>query len=71
VNSYDSPYSPAGELCAVAPLHGEERDRLYARQAQLVPAYAEYQTKTSRPIPVVWDERSSSPARWSWPPGWL
>jgi deazaflavin-dependent oxidoreductase (nitroreductase family) len=35
------------------PLHGEERDRLYARQAQLVPAYAEYQAKTSRPIPVV------------------
>ena len=35
------------------PVEGEERDRLYARQGDLVPAYAEYQRKTSRPIPVV------------------
>ncbi|MQA86386.1 MAG: nitroreductase family deazaflavin-dependent oxidoreductase [Streptosporangiales bacterium] len=35
------------------PLHGEERDRLYARQAELVPAFAEYQARTSRVIPVV------------------
>lgn len=35
------------------PLPGEERDRRYARQAQLVPAYAEYQRKTSRQLPVV------------------
>lgn len=34
-------------------LHGEERDRLYARQAELVPAFADYQAKTERLIPVV------------------
>jgi deazaflavin-dependent oxidoreductase (nitroreductase family) len=32
---------------------GEERDRLYAAQAKMMPAFAEYQTKTSRQIPVV------------------
>lgn len=35
------------------PVEGEERDRLYARQGELVPAYAEYQRQTSRVIPVV------------------
>ncbi|WP_169947839.1 nitroreductase family deazaflavin-dependent oxidoreductase [Microbispora sp. H11081] len=35
------------------PLTGEERDRMYARQAELVPIFAEYQKKTSRVIPVV------------------
>jgi hypothetical protein len=34
-------------------LHGEERDRLYAEQAERVPAYAAYQAQTSRVIPVV------------------
>jgi deazaflavin-dependent oxidoreductase (nitroreductase family) len=34
-------------------LTGEERDRGYARQAELVPAYAEYQARTSRTIPVI------------------
>lgn len=32
---------------------GDERDRLYAAQAAMMPAFAEYQTKTSRKIPVV------------------
>jgi len=36
-----------------AVLSGEERDRLYARQAALRPAFAEYQAKTTRRIPVV------------------
>lgn len=35
------------------PLHDEERDRAYARQSGLVPAYAEYQRQTTRTIPVV------------------
>ncbi|GGO01405.1 hypothetical protein GCM10010116_02600 [Microbispora rosea subsp. aerata] len=35
------------------PLEGEERDRMYARQAELVPVFAEYQARTSRVIPVV------------------
>jgi deazaflavin-dependent oxidoreductase (nitroreductase family) len=35
------------------PLHDEERDRAYARQSELVPAYAEYQRQTTRVIPVV------------------
>lgn len=34
-------------------LAGEERDRLYAKQAALRPAFAEYETKTARKIPVV------------------
>lgn len=34
-------------------LTGEERDRLYARQAALRPAFAEYQAKTTRRIPVI------------------
>ncbi|GCE46143.1 deazaflavin-dependent oxidoreductase (nitroreductase family) [Thermosporothrix hazakensis] len=32
---------------------GEERDRLYARQATIFPAFADYETRTSRLIPVV------------------
>jgi deazaflavin-dependent oxidoreductase (nitroreductase family) len=32
---------------------GEERDRLYAEQAQRFPGFAEYQAKTERIIPVV------------------
>jgi deazaflavin-dependent oxidoreductase (nitroreductase family) len=34
-------------------LTGEERDRLYAKQSQASPAFADYQAKTSRTIPVV------------------
>jgi deazaflavin-dependent oxidoreductase (nitroreductase family) len=34
-------------------LTGEERDRLYARQAEAYPGFAEYQEKTQRVIPVV------------------
>jgi F420H(2)-dependent quinone reductase len=34
-------------------LERDERDRLYARQTELFPGYAEYQEKTSRVIPVV------------------
>jgi len=43
---------------------GEERDRLYAKQAQLFPQFGEYQAKTTRTIPVIALERregSSSP----------
>ena len=32
---------------------GDERDRLYATQAGLRPAFGEYQAKTARRIPVV------------------
>ena len=34
-------------------LKGEERDRLYAKQAALRPAFGEYQQKTTRTIPVI------------------
>lgn len=37
----------------VTELHGEERDRLYAAQAELMPNFAEYQAKTERVIPVI------------------
>jgi deazaflavin-dependent oxidoreductase (nitroreductase family) len=39
------------------PAQGEERDRLYAEQAALMPGFAEYQAKTTRRIPVVVLER--------------
>ena len=39
------------------PLTGEERDRLYAKQAELYPQFADYQRRTSRKIPVVALER--------------
>jgi deazaflavin-dependent oxidoreductase (nitroreductase family) len=34
-------------------LPDEERDRIYAKQAALVPTFANYQSKTDRIIPVV------------------
>jgi deazaflavin-dependent oxidoreductase (nitroreductase family) len=34
-------------------LKGEERDRLYARQAELYPQFGEYQQRTTRKIPVI------------------
>ncbi len=34
-------------------LTGEERDRLYARQVEHAPVFAEYQARTTRKIPVV------------------
>jgi len=33
-------------------VQGEERDRLYARQAAIMPSFAEYEKKTKRVIPV-------------------
>jgi deazaflavin-dependent oxidoreductase (nitroreductase family) len=36
---------------------GAERDRLYAEQARRYPGFADYQTKTTRVIPVVALER--------------
>ena len=36
---------------------GDERDRLYAQQAETMPAFNEYQQKTTRRIPVVVLER--------------
>jgi deazaflavin-dependent oxidoreductase (nitroreductase family) len=38
-------------------LSGAERDRLYAKQAELYPGFAEYEAKTTRTIPVVALER--------------
>ncbi len=35
------------------PVTGPRRDEIYARQAEQMPAFAEYQEKTSRVIPVV------------------
>jgi deazaflavin-dependent oxidoreductase (nitroreductase family) len=32
---------------------GEERDELYAEQSKAQPQFAEYETKTTRKIPVV------------------
>jgi deazaflavin-dependent oxidoreductase (nitroreductase family) len=38
-------------------LRGEERDRLFAKQAELYPQFGEYQAKTTRTIPVIALER--------------
>ncbi len=38
-------------------LKGEERDRLYARQAELYPQFGDYQKRTTRKIPVIALER--------------
>ena len=40
-------------LARAAVLDGDERDRIYARQASLRPQFAEYQRKTTRTIPVI------------------
>lgn len=34
-------------------IEGEERDSLYARMVEIAPTFAEYETKTTRRIPVV------------------
>ena len=36
---------------------GEERDRLFARQAELYPGFANYQARITRQIPVITLER--------------
>jgi deazaflavin-dependent oxidoreductase (nitroreductase family) len=41
-------------------LHDEERDRVYRIQAERMPQFAEYQTKTVRAIPVVEIHRISA-----------
>lgn len=38
-------------------LEGEERERVYAEQAELFPFFADYQRATSREIPVIALER--------------
>jgi deazaflavin-dependent oxidoreductase (nitroreductase family) len=38
---------------------GEERERLYAAQAKMMPGFAEYQQKTTRQIPVVVFKRAA------------
>ncbi|MBF6556443.1 MAG: nitroreductase family deazaflavin-dependent oxidoreductase [Acidimicrobiales bacterium] len=40
-----------------AVLEGGERDRVFAEQARLYPAFAEYQAGTERTIPVALDRR--------------
>jgi deazaflavin-dependent oxidoreductase (nitroreductase family) len=42
------------------PLERAERDRAFAAQAERVPAFAEYQAKTERVIPVVALTRASA-----------
>ena len=34
-------------------VQGEERDRIWKRQKQLMPGFADYERKTSRQIPVI------------------
>ncbi len=41
-------------------LTGEERERAFARAAEVFPPYAEYQKKTPREIPVIALERRAS-----------
>ena len=39
---------------------GDERDRIFAHQAELYPGFGEYQEKTDRIIPVVSLERTGA-----------
>jgi len=39
---------------------GEERDRLFDRQKSLMPGFADYERKTTRQIPVIALERSTT-----------
>jgi deazaflavin-dependent oxidoreductase (nitroreductase family) len=43
------------------PLHGQERDELYAEQARRYPGFAEYEARTDRIIPVVALVRDNPP----------
>jgi deazaflavin-dependent oxidoreductase (nitroreductase family) len=44
-------------LARASMAEGEERDRLYAAHAAEHPAFKDYETKTTRVIPVVWLDR--------------
>ena len=37
---------------------GDERERIWSKQKELMPGFADYEKKTSRPIPVVILERA-------------
>jgi hypothetical protein len=50
----------AGRSVHRSPARRTERDRIYARQAELVPPFAGYQAATSRLIPVVAIDRAPS-----------
>ena len=39
---------------------GDERDRIWTKQKELMPGFAEYEEKTSRTIPVVILERAAA-----------
>jgi F420H(2)-dependent quinone reductase len=41
------------------PLEGQERDRLFAKQKEAMPIFAEYEVRTDRVIPVIALERTS------------
>ena len=40
------------------PLDGEERNRLFARQKEAMPVFADYESRTKRVIPVISLERT-------------
>ena len=40
------------------PVEGEERDRLFARQKQVMPVFADYESRTQQVIPVIALERT-------------
>jgi deazaflavin-dependent oxidoreductase (nitroreductase family) len=40
-------------------VEGEERDRLFARQKEAMPVFADYETRTKRVIPVISLERTT------------
>jgi deazaflavin-dependent oxidoreductase (nitroreductase family) len=41
------------------PVEGEERDRLFAKQKEVMPVFAEYESRTTRVIPVIALERNA------------
>jgi deazaflavin-dependent oxidoreductase (nitroreductase family) len=46
-------------LARATPVEGEERDRLFARQKEAMPVFADYESRTQRVIPVIALERAT------------
>jgi deazaflavin-dependent oxidoreductase (nitroreductase family) len=46
-------------LAKATPVEGDERDRLFAKQKEAMPVFADYESRTKRVIPVIALERSA------------
>jgi deazaflavin-dependent oxidoreductase (nitroreductase family) len=51
-------FGPEHFTATATPLTGAERDKIFSRQKETVPQFAEYEAKTTRVIPVIALRRS-------------